>query len=94
MIILGHLESEDKQKGFCVVQSLGGVQLFVTPLSAAGQALSFTISQSLLKLMPIELVIASHQPSHLLSPSSPAFYLPQHQDLFQLVSFSHQVVKV
>ena len=35
-----------------VVQSLGCVQLFVTPWTAASQAsLSFTISQSLLKLM-------------------------------------------
>ena len=35
------------------------------------------------------------QPSHLLlSPSPPAFNLSQHQGLFQLVSSSHQVVKV
>ena len=35
------------------------------------------------------------QPSHpLLSPSSPAFNLPQHQGLFQWVSSSHQVAKV
>jgi len=84
MIILGHLESEDKQKDFVFIQSLNGVRLFVTPLTAAGQAsLSFTISQSLLKLLSIELVIPSHQPSHLLSPSYPAFYLSQHQGLFQ-----------
>ena len=35
------------------------------------------------------------QPSHpLLSPSPPTFSLSQHQDLFQGVSSSHQVVKV
>ena len=35
------------------------------------------------------------QPSHLLSsPSPPAPNLSQHQDLFQWVSFSHQVAKV
>ena len=35
------------------------------------------------------------QPSHPLpSPSPPAFYLSQHQGLFQWVSFSHQVTKV
>ena len=34
------------------------------------------------------------QPSHpLLSPSLPAFDLPQHQDLFKWVSSSHQVAK-
>ena len=35
------------------------------------------------------------QPPHpLLSPSSPAFSLSKHQDLFQWVSSSHQVAKV
>ena len=43
-----------------VVQSLSHVQLFGTPWTAARQAsLSFTISQSLLKLMSIESVIPS-----------------------------------
>ena len=42
------------------VQSLSHVQLFVTPWTAARQAsLSFTISQSLFKLMSIELVMPS-----------------------------------
>ena len=41
-----------------VVQSLSHVQLFVTPWTAAHQAsLSFTVSQSLLKLMSIESVM-------------------------------------
>ena len=43
------------------VQSLSYVQLFATPWTAAHQAsLSFTISQSLLKLMSIELVMPSN----------------------------------
>ena len=47
-----------------VVQSLSHVQLFATQWTAARQAsLSFTISQSLLKLMSIELVMPS---SHLI----------------------------
>ena len=44
-----------------VVQSLSHVQLFVTPQTVACQAsLSFTISQSLLKLMSIESVMPSN----------------------------------
>ena len=47
-----------------VVHSLSRVWLFVTPWTAARQAsLSFTISQSLLKLMFIELVMP---PNHLI----------------------------
>ena len=43
------------------VQSFSCVQLFATPWTAARQAsLSFTISQSLLKLMSIELVMPSN----------------------------------
>ena len=34
------------------------------------------------------------QPSHPLSPPSPAFNLPQHQGLFQWVNSSHKVAKV
>ena len=48
-------------KGFRSVQSLSHVQLFVTPWTAARQAsLSITNSQSLLKLMSIELVMPSY----------------------------------
>ena len=44
-----------------VVQSLSLVRLFVTPWTAACQAsLSITISQSLLKLMPIESLMPSN----------------------------------
>ena len=47
--------------GVFVVQSLNCVQLFMTPWTAACQAsLPFTISQSLLKLMSIELVMSSN----------------------------------
>ena len=55
------------------VQSLNWVQLFVTPWTAALQAsLSITNSQSLLKLMSIELVM----PSNYLIPWQPFFLLP------------------
>ena len=60
---------------------LSHVQLFATPWTVASQgSLSITNSQSLLKLMSIELVMPSN---HLiLSSTSPAFNLSQHQDLF------------
>ena len=77
-----------------VVQSLSCLRPFVTPWTPARQAsLSFTISQSLLKLMSIESVMPS---KHLIlsSPSHPAFNLSQHQGLFQWVNFSHQVAKL
>ena len=75
-----------------IVQSLSRVQLFATPWTAACRVpLSFTISQSLLKLRSIE----SRMPSHPLSPPSPlAFSLSQLQGLFQWVSPWHQVAKV
>ena len=56
-----------------VVQLLSCVWLFETPRTAAHQAsMSFTISQSLLKLMSIELVI----PSNLLILCHPLLLLP------------------
>ena len=73
------------------VQSLNRVPVFAIPLTAACQtSLSFTVSQSLLKCMSIELVMPSN---HLvlcpLSPSSPlALSLSQHQGLFQWVGIS------
>ena len=78
-----------------VVQSLSQVWLFVTPWTAACQAsLSFTISQSLLKLMSIESVMLSN---HLIL-CHPLLLLPsivsQHQGLFQWVGSSHQVAKI
>ena len=51
------------------------------PMAAARQAsLSFTISWSLLRLTPVELMLASNH-RILLSPSPPAFNLFQHQGL-------------
>ena len=56
-----------------IVQLLSHVQLFVTPWTAAHQgSLSFTISQSLLKLMSIESVI----PSNHLILCCPLLFLP------------------
>ena len=52
-------------------------------------SLSFTISQSLLRLMSIELMMPSNQLFP--SPPSSAFSLSQHQNLFQGVSYSHQI---
>ena len=58
---------------FSSVQSLSHVQFFVTPWTAAHQAsLSSAISQSLLKLTPIELVM----PSNHLVLRCPLFLLP------------------
>ena len=62
-------------------------------IAARQASLSITNSQSLLKLMLIELVMPST--SHpLLSPSPPAPNPYQHQGLFQWVNSSHQVAKV
>ena len=56
-----------------VVQSLSGIQFIVTPWTAAHQApLSFTVSQSLLKVMSIEWVMS---PNHLIL-CHPLFVLP------------------
>ena len=65
-----------------LLSSLSLVPLFVTPWTAARQAfLSFTISQSLFKLMSLGDAI---QPSHpLSSPSPPAFNLTHDQGLFK-----------
>ena len=65
---------EEKQwQTFVVVQPLSRCCLFATPWSAACQAsLSFTISWSLLKLMPIESVM----PSNHLVLCHPLYFLP------------------
>ena len=76
------------------VKSLSLVQLFVSPWTAALQAsLSFTISQSLLKLMSIE----SMMPSNNLIFCCPLLLLPSifpSLRVFSRVSSLHQVVKV
>ena len=66
-----------------------------TPWTAAHQAsLSFTISQSWLKLMSIESVMLSkYLPHPFPHPSPLALNLSQHQGLFQWVSSSNQVAK-
>ena len=74
-----------------VIQSLSRVQLFVIPWTSARQAfLSFTISQSLLKLMSIQSVIPSIRLSSAVPFSSCLQSFP-HQSLFQWVGSSHQV---
>ena len=79
--------------GSCV-QLLSHVPLFATLWTAARQAsLSFTISQSLLKLMSIE----SMMPSNYLILSRHLLLLPSIfplQGLFQWVGSSYQVAKV
>ena len=65
---------------FSAVQLLSQLN-FATPWTVAHQAsLSFTNSQSLLKLISIESVMPSNHP---LSSPSPAFNLSQHQGLFK-----------
>ena len=83
-----------KQNAFSSGQSLCRVWLFVIPSTAAHQAsLSFSISQSLLKLMSIELVM----PSNHLILCRPLLLLPSIFSsirIFQWVSSLHQVAKV
>ena len=68
------------------VQVLSGVQLFVTPWTAACQAsLSFTFSQNLLKLMPIE----SMMPSNHLILCCPLLLLPS--IIFNIRVFSSEM---
>ena len=67
-----------------VVQLLSHVRLFETPWTTACQAsLSFTVFQSLLKLMSAESLMPSNPSRSLPPPSLPAFSLSQHQGLFQ-----------
>ena len=81
--------SRQRNKAISSVQSFSRVQLFAAPWIAARQAsLSFTNSQSLLKLMFIKSVMPSN---HLIlcHPSySPAFNLSQHQGPFQSQLFT------
>ena len=69
---------------FSSLQLLSHVQLFATPWTTACQAsLSITNSQSLLKLMSIELGDVTQLSHPLSSPSPPALNLSQHQGLFK-----------
>ena len=77
-----------------VVQSLSRVQLFATPWTAAHQAsLSFTISQSLLKLIFFELVMPFSHLSLCYSLLPLPSIFPS-ISLFQPVGSLHQVAKV
>ena len=68
-----------------VVQSLSHVRLFVTPWTAVCQAsLCFTISQSLLKLTPIELVMPSN---HLILCSSSGLQPYPASESFLIIQF-------
>ena len=80
---LAIVNSAAVNSGISSVQLLSHVQLFATPWTAARQAfLSFTISQSLLKFMSIELLMPSNHLILLPSPFPFSFNLSQHQDLF------------
>ena len=87
-----HLSSLLSLNPISSVQCLSHVQTFVTPWIAARQAsLSITNSQSLLRLVSIELVMPSNPPS----PLYPlALSLSQHLGLYQWVSSLHLVAKV
>ena len=73
-----------------VVQSLSHAQLFETPWAAARQAsLSFTISQSLLKLMSIESMVPSNhltlcRPLLLLSPIPPSIRVSSNESTLHM----------
>ena len=72
-----------QSRAIIVVQLLSHAQFFVTPQTAAGQALLSTISQSLVNFRPIESVMLSN---HLIfcPPATPsASSLSQHQGLSQ-----------
>ena len=59
-LLLQNLQFKKNSK-YIVVQSVSHVQLFATPWTAARQAsLSFTVSRILLRLMSIELMMASN----------------------------------
>ena len=76
-----------------VAQSISRVQLFATPWTAARQApLSFTASRSFLKLMFIELVMASNHLSSVAPFSCPQFFPAS--GAFSESQFFTQVTKV
>ena len=75
-----------------LVQLLSCVQLFTTPWTVACQT-SLSFSQTVLRLMSIEVVMPSNY-LILSPPSLPAFNLSQHQSLLQWVNSSHQVAKM
>ena len=61
MVPRSELIDNDNHLNIVVIQSLSHVRLFATPRTTARQAsLSFTISQSLFKLMSIESMMSSN----------------------------------
>ena len=88
------LKQSKYSRNVAVVQSLNHVRLSVIPWTEACQAaLSFTISQSLLKLMSSESIM----PSNHLILCCPLLLLPSifpNISLFQSVGSLHQVAKV
>ena len=77
------------------VYSLSRVGRFAAPWTAAHQAsLSFTISQSLLGLISIDLVMPSNHLILCCPLLLPPSIFTSHQGLFKWVSSSHQVARV
>ena len=76
-----------------VVQSISRVISVISCTTVSQGTLSFTISQSLLRFMSIELVMLSN---HLILYHSFSFYLQssQHHDLFRWVRPSYQVDQI
>ena len=88
---LRNCQSSEELYSVSSVHSLSCVQLFATPVHWQQASLSFTIIQSLLKLMSTELMMPSNHLilcRPLLLPN-----LSQHQGLFWFSSL-HQVAKV
>ena len=79
------------ESSIVVVQSFSRVQLFVTACTPG-----FPVLHRLPELAQahVHCVNDAIQPSHPLSPPSPALNLSQHQGPFQWVIYSHQVTKV
>ena len=78
---------------FVVVQSLNHVWL-CDPLDCSMPGFSVLHYLPKFAQTHVHWVGDSIQPSHPLSPPSPALNLSPHQSLFQWVDFSHQVAKV
>ena len=87
-------------RGLIVVQSLSRVWRFATPWTAACQAsLSFTISQSLLKLMSIESVMLSDHhilchPFLLLPSIFPSIFFPESFPMSRLFTSGGQSIGI
>ena len=75
------------------VQLFIHVQLLCNPMDCSTPGFPLHNQVPKLAQTHVHWVSKAIQPSHLLSPSPPAFTLSQHQGLFQWVSSSHQVAK-